>query len=85
MAKVPHNFSAKTIISITFVSKEKLNDNSTNEFVKLMILRTNWPCVAVNNSDNNTGKDHDKNLTQSHNFMIIGVESKLLSQQDTKQ
>ena len=60
------------------MSKVKLND-----FFKLMICSMNWPCVAVNKSDNNTGKDHDKNLTQSHNFVIIGVKSKLSCQQDT--
>ena len=41
--KAPHNFSAKNITAIDFVSTVRLNKPLTNDFVKLMILKTMWP------------------------------------------
>ena len=37
-AKVPYNFSAKTITAVDFVSTVRLNKSSTNNFIKLMML-----------------------------------------------
>ena len=38
-AKAPHNFSAKNITAVDFVSTVRLNESSAYDFVKLLMFK----------------------------------------------